>query len=101
MSSPYKRLANSSRTVSYTHLVGASLPRLFLIPLLCGATVFLWVRVFYTFFLGLVGFQWLGVVCTAFSAMLLCLGLLRMLGVRVGDYITLRPVNRMFQWGLY
>lgn len=92
--------ANFIRLCQLSH-VGRSLPRLFLIPLLCGATVFLWVRVFYTFFLGLVGFQWLGVVCTAFSAMLLCLGLLRMLGVRVGDYITLRPVNRMLQWGLY
>lgn len=79
----------------------SSLPGLFFTPLLCGATVFLWVRVFYTFFLGLVGFQWLGVVCTAFTAALLCLGLLRLLGVRVRDYITPKAAHYAFLWGFY
>lgn len=49
-------------------MLSKALPRLLAIPLVCGAAVFLWVRVLYTFFLGCVGSQWLGVVCTAFSA---------------------------------
>lgn len=78
-----------ARLCSLTHLRG-QLGQLFLPPLLCGVTVFLWTRVFYTFFLGVAGFQWLGVVCTAATSGLLCLGLLRLLGVRVRDYITPR-----------
>ena len=66
------------------------LPRLFGVPLVCGAVMFLWVRVFYTFFLDLAGTQWLGVICATVTAGGLCLLLLRMLGVRVRDYITPR-----------
>lgn len=82
-------------------MLSRALPRLFAVPLVCGATVFLWVRVFYTFFLGLVGFQWLGVVCTVLTAGALCLLLLWLLGVRVRDYITQGKANYAFLWGLY
>lgn len=78
------------------------LPRLFGVPLVCGAVMFLWVRVFYTFFLDLAGTQWLGVICTTVTAGGLCLLLLRMLGVRVRDYIT--PAQSRvsaFLWSLY
>lgn len=89
---------NLLRLCSLSSLRG-SLPRLFLTPALCGATAFLWARVLYTFFLGLVGSQWLGVVCTAVSAALLCLALLRLLGVRIGEYITPRAAALL--WSFY
>jgi stage V sporulation protein B len=82
-------------------MLSKALPRLLAIPLVCGAAVFLWVRVLYTFFLGWVGSQWLGVVCTAFSAGGLCLFLLWLLGVRVRDYITPAAAKYAFLWGFY
>lgn len=78
-----------------------ALPRLFAVPLVCGLTVFLWVRVFYTFFLGMVGFQWLGVVCTALTSGGLCLLILWLLGVRVRDYITPAAAKYAFLWSFY
>lgn len=82
-------------------MLGPSLPGLFAVPLVCGATIFLWVRVFYTFFLGLVGFQWLGVVCTVAASGGLCLALLWLLGVRVRDYITPKATKYTFLWSFY
>lgn len=80
--------------------LAADLPRLFAVPLLCGVTVFFWVRVFYAFFIGAVGSQWLGVLCAGAGAALLCAGLLRLLGVRLRDYIT-RPSRSAFLWSFY
>jgi len=91
---------NFLRLCSLCKISGA-LPRLFLAPAVCGLTVFLWVRIFYTFFLGVAGSQWLGIVCTIASSLALCIGLLRLLGVRVQDYITRGKTVRMFLWGLY
>ncbi|MGM9613079.1 MAG: polysaccharide biosynthesis C-terminal domain-containing protein, partial [Butyricicoccus sp.] len=82
-------------------MLSHALPRLFAVPLVCGAAMFLWARVLYTFFLGLVGSQWLGVVCTVLSAGGLCLALLWLLGVRVRDYITCGKANYAFLWGFY
>ncbi len=75
---------------------------LFAKPIVCGATVFLWVRVLYTFFLGAVGFQWLSVVFTVLSSGFICLFLLHMLGVKISDYIrTGRTTNVSFLWSFY
>ena len=60
------------------------------VPLLCGATVYLWVRVFYSAFLGLVGAQWGAAVLAGASAMLLYLAMLQLLGVHVRQYVASR-----------
>ena len=59
-------------------------------PILCGATVFLWVRVFYSYFLGVCGSQWGAVLLAAGGALVLYLGLLHLLGVHVRGYISSR-----------
>lgn len=70
--------------------------------LICGSVVFLWVRIIYTFFLGVVGFQWLSVICTMFSSGIICLILLRMLGVKLNDYIKTGKSNlTAFIWSVY
>lgn len=75
---------------------------LFAKPLVCGATVFLWVRILYTFFLGAVGFQWLSVVFTVLSSGGICVFLLNILGVKLSDYIkTGKSSNMSFIWSLY
>ena len=75
---------------------------LFAKPLVCGATVFLWVRVLYTFFLGAVGFQWLSVVFTVISSGGICVFLLNILGVKLSDYIkTGKTSNMSFMWSFY
>ncbi len=78
-----------------------ALPKMFLPPVLCGVTVFFWVRVLYSFFLGVVSFQWLGVLCAAASAGLLCLGLLRLLGVPIEEFVRQKHVNIALLWGFY
>lgn len=80
--------------------IAAQLPRLIAQPLLCGATVFLWVRVFYAFFLGLLGAQWVSILCTALSAAGLCVLMLRVIGVRLHDYISAGG-SRAFLWSFY
>lgn len=80
--------------------LAAKLPHLLAPPLLCGATVFLWVRVFYSFFIGIVGFQWLGVLLAGGSAAMLCIVLLRLLGVHLSDYIT-TPEKTTFLFQFY
>src|SRR5699024_10491220 len=70
---------------------------LFAKPLVCGATVFLLVRVLYTFFLGSVGFQWLSVLFTVISSGGICVFLLNILGVKLSDYIkTGKSTNMSF-----
>lgn len=59
-------------------------------PVLCGATVFLWVRVFYGYFLGVFGSQWSAVLLAAGGALALYLGLLHLLGIRIMSYISSR-----------
>lgn len=60
------------------------------LPLLCSATVWLWVRVFYTACLGWVGMQWLAAVLSMMAGLLLYVVLLQLLGVRVKEYIAKR-----------
>ncbi len=64
--------------------------RIFGIPLLCGTTVYFWVRVFYSFFLGVFGAQWCATLWAAGTALALYLALLRMLGISVWRYISHR-----------
>lgn len=59
-------------------------------PLVCGATVCLWVRVFYSVFLGLVGAQWSAALLAGLSAGALYFVLLSLLGVHVKKYISQR-----------
>lgn len=70
------------------------------VPLLCGATVWLWVRVFYTALLGIAGSQWLAVLLAACSAALLDWALLQLLGVDVRSYIA-RRVTRSSRTGIF
>lgn len=75
---------------------------LFIKPIICGLTVFMWVRVLYTFFLGMVGFQWLSVIFSAVSSGIIYVFLLRILGVKLSDYIqTGKTTNLAFMWGIY
>lgn len=57
------------------------------IPLVCGAVIFLWTRIFYYAFTGWLGGQWLGLICAAGSAIVLYLCVLRLFGVRVERYL--------------
>ncbi len=70
------------------------------VPLLCGLTIWLWVRVFYTAFLGIAGRQWVAVLLSAGSAALLDWALLQMLGVDVRAYLTKR-VERAPHMGIF
>lgn len=64
--------------------------RAFGIPLLCGATVFFWVRIFYTVFLGCFGTQWCAALWSIVSALFLYIVLLYLLGFRVFSYLRVQ-----------
>lgn len=80
-------LAGAARLVSCGALPFAP-GRLLGVPLVCGAAVFLWTRVFYYVFVGWLGGQWPGLVCAVLSALLLYLFVLRLFGVNVRKYLS-------------
>lgn len=57
-------------------------------PVLCGATVFLWVRVFYSCFLGVCGGQWSAALLAAAGSAVLYFGLLHLLGIHIAEYVA-------------
>lgn len=59
----------------------------FCVPVICGAAIWLWVRFFYFFFLGIVGAQTQAVFLTACSAGILYLGLLQLFGIHITAYM--------------
>lgn len=62
-------------------------------PMLCGITIYLWVRVFYGFFLGICGGQWEAILMAAVGTVILYLGLLRLLGIRIPAYVSKRMTH--------
>ena len=63
-------------------------------PMLCGFAVFLWTRVFYTFFVGWLGSQWPALVCAAMSAGMLYLCLLRLFDIKIERYLSVQSHTR-------
>ena len=59
-------------------------------PMLCGFAVFLWTRVFYTFFVGWLGGQWGALVCTAVCAIALYLCFLRLFDIKIEKYLSVQ-----------
>lgn len=63
-------------------------------PMLCGFAVFLWTRVFYTFFVGWLGSQWPALVCAVMSAGVLYLCLLRLFDIKIERYLSVQSHTR-------
>lgn len=75
--------------------------RMFGVPLLCGAVMYLWTRVFLWIFLGWFGQQWLALSCAAGSAILLYVVLLRLFGIRIGKYLQIRSRDTAKMFFMY
>ena len=63
------------------------LKRLALLPAVCAVTLSLWTKIFYSAAIGVFGSQWAAVVAALVGAGALYLLLLRMLGIRVLQYV--------------
>ena len=82
-------LCNLTRLVACQALV-IRLQRFLGAPLLCGFAVWLWTRIFYSFFIGWLGGQWLGLVCAAGCSVILYLCFLRLFDIRLERYLSIR-----------
>lgn len=73
------------------------LSKLALLPAACALTLSLWTRVFYSAAIGMLGSQWAAVLAALAAAGALYLLLLRLLGIRVWEYVRSRtePVPMM------
>ncbi len=60
------------------------------LPLLCGATVFLWTRIFLSFGMDWLGNQWLALTFALGSASILYVILLRAFGIKIEQYLSIR-----------
>lgn len=81
-------LCNAARLVACKALPFAPV-KLLAAPVVCGAVVFLWTRIFYYAFVGLLGEQWLGLICAIVSALALYLVVLRLFGIHVEKYLKI------------
>lgn len=82
-------LCNLVRLVSCGALV-IRLQRFLGAPMLCGLAVWLWTRVFYSFFVGWLGGQWMGLVCAVVCSMILYLCFLRLFDIKIEKYLSVR-----------
>lgn len=64
--------------------------RRFGVPLLCGATLYFWTRVFYAVFRGVCATEWAALLLTLCGAVILYVAVLRLLGVRLWAYLSHR-----------
>lgn len=82
-------LCNLLRLISCGALV-VRLQRFLGAPLLCGLAVWLWTRIFYSFFVGWLGGQWIGLVCAVACSLLLYLCFLRLFDIKIEKYLSIR-----------
>lgn len=85
----YVVLCNLIRLVSCGALV-IRLQRFLGAPLLCGFAVWLWTRIFYSFFVGWLGGQWMGLCCAVVCSIALYLCFLRLFDIKIEKYLSVR-----------
>lgn len=72
------------------------------VPLLCGAALFFWTRIFFKLFSQMFASDLAALVCTATGAVILYVVVLRLMGIRLLHYLSKRmekpPLPRMHLW---